>query len=318
MRATFLGTGGAVPTTERGPSAFFVERDGERLLFDCGEGTQRQMMRFGTGFSLSHIFVTHLHGDHILGIPGLIQTLDFNDRTDALAIHGPPGSKPHLRHLVETAGYRPGYPINIREIRPGSVAVDTEEYIIRSFETSHRGVTSIGYALIESDRKGRFNRDRAESLGVPVGPKFGRLHDGESVKLADGSIVHPEQVVGDSRPGRRVVYTGDTRPTETTVEAANNADLLVHDATFAADRASRAKQTGHSTAQEAAQIATRADARRLALTHVSSRYAGDVTPLESDATAAFDGQQAFVPDDGYTLDIPFPDADDNHLSDNIP
>ncbi|WP_048075578.1 ribonuclease Z [Haloquadratum walsbyi] len=314
MRVTFLGTGGAVPTTERGPSAFFIERDGERLLFDCGEGTQRQMMRFGTGFNLSHIFVTHLHGDHILGIPGLIQTLDFNDRTDALAIHGPPGSKPHLQHLVETAGYRPGYPINIREIRPGTVAVDTGDYMIRSFETSHRGVTSIGYALIESDRKGRFNRERAEELGVPIGPKFGQLHDGESVELADGSVVHPKQVVGDPRPGRRVVYTGDTRPTEMTVEAATDADLLIHDATFAADRADRARQTGHSTAQEAAQIAARADVRRLALTHISSRYTGDVTPLKNDATAALDGQQAFIPNDGRTVDVPFPDADDAHAS----
>jgi ribonuclease Z len=164
----------------------------------------------------------------------------------------------------------------------------------------------VGFALVEDDRKGRFDRERAEDLGVPVGPKFSRLHEGEPVELEDGTVVRPEQVVGDPRPGRRVVYTGDTRPTDATVEAADGADLLIHDATFADDWADRASPTGHSTAREAARVASRAGARRLALTHVSSRYAGDVSPLARQAREEFDGR-CFVPDDGHELDVPYPD-----------
>ena len=248
MRVTFLGTGGAVPTPTRATSAVLVNREGERLLFDCGEGTQRQMMRFNTGFGVSHLFVTHLHGDHILGVPGLVQSWDFNDRTDALAIHGPPGSRRHLEELVRTGGYSPGFPVRVSEASPGSVALDGDGFEVRAFETNHN-TRSVGYALVEDDRPGRFDRDRAEELGVPVGPKFGRLHAGEAVELDDGRTVRPEQVVGSPRPGRRLVYTGDTRPTETTVEVAADADLLIHDATFGGEEAGRARQTGHSTAR---------------------------------------------------------------------
>ncbi|MFB6250641.1 MAG: ribonuclease Z [Halobellus sp.] len=310
MRVTFLGTGGAVPTTERAPSAFLVEREGERLLFDCGEGTQRQMMRFGTGFSVSHVFVTHLHGDHVLGIPGLIQTLDFNDRESAIAIHGPPGSKGHLKNLVEAGGYRPGFPVNVHEVRPGGVALDGDGYEVRTFATEHRNASSMGYALVEDDRRGRFDRERAEELGVPVGPKFGQLHNGESVELDDGTVIEPDQVVGDPRPGRRFVYTGDTRPVEAAVDATAEPDLLIHDATFGAEWAGRAQQTGHSTAREAAEIANRAGATRLALTHISSRYAGDAGPIEREAKEAFDGETAFVPDDGHTFEVPYPDTEE--------
>jgi ribonuclease Z len=308
MRATFLGTGGAVPTTERGPSAFLLERDGERLLFDCGEGTQRQMMRFGTGFTISHLFVTHLHGDHVLGIPGLVQTLDFNGREAPLAIHGPPGSKPHLQDLLSAGGYTPGFPITVRETRPGSVALEGTDYEVRTFATEHRNASSMGYALLEDDRRGRFDRERAEALGVPVGPKFGRLHDGEAVELDDGTVVRPEQVVGDPRPGRRVVYTGDTRPVDAAVTVAGTPDLLVHDATFDAEWAERARRTGHATGREAAEIATRAGAKRLALVHISSRYAGDASSIEREAsTAAGAGVEVFLPDDGHTVEIPYPD-----------
>ena len=307
MRVTFLGTGGAVPTTQRGPSAFLLEREGERLLFDCGEGTQRQMMRFGTGFSLSHLFVTHLHGDHVLGIPGLIQTMDFNDRSEPLAVYGPPGSKGHLTNLVEAGGYRPDFPLTVREVRPGAVALDGDDYEVRTFATEHRNVSSVGYALVEDDRRGRFDREKAEELGVPVGPKFGRLHDGEAVELEDGTVVEPDEVVGDPRPGRRFVYTGDTRPVDATVDVVDAPDLLVHDATFAEEWADRARGTGHSTGREAAEIANRAGARRLALTHISSRYAADASPIEREARRVFDGEAAFVPDDGRKVDVPYPD-----------
>jgi ribonuclease Z len=280
-------------------------RAGERYLFDCGEGTQRQMMRFGTGFSVSHLFVTHLHGDHVLGIPGLVQTWDFNGREAPLAIHAPPGSRRHLESLLHAGGHQPGFPIRVNEVSPDRVALDGDAFEIRAFETEHR-TRSVGWALIEDDRRGRFDRERAEELGVPVGPKFGRLHDGESVELDDGRVIEPEQVVGEPRPGRRLVYTGDTRPVRATEEAARDADLLIHEATFASDEADRARSTGHTTAREAGALARRAGVRKLALTHVSSRYAGDSSALAREAAAAFDGASVLA-HDGLEIEVPFPD-----------
>jgi ribonuclease Z len=309
MRVTFLGTSGAVPTTQRAPSAVLVEREGERLLFDCGEGTQRQMMRFATGFDVTHLFVTHLHGDHVLGIPGLVQTWDFNDRDAPLALHVPPGSRREIESLVRAAGHRPSYPVRINEVSPGSVALSADDYEVRTFRTEHR-TTSQGYALVEGDRKGRFDRAKAEEeLGIPPGPAYGRLHEGEPVELEDGRVIQPEQVVGPPRPGRRLVYTGDTRPVETVVEAATNADLLIHDATFGDEETGRARSTGHSTAREAGEVAARAGARRLALTHISSRYAGGADRLGREARSVFDGD-CFVAEDGQVVEVPFPDADD--------
>ncbi len=310
MRVTFLGTSGAVPTTERAPSSLLValsphNREADRLLFDCGEGTQRQMMRFNTGFGVSHVFVTHLHGDHVLGIPGLVQSWDFNDRDEAVAIHTPPGSRRHIENLVHAAGYQPGYPVRINEVSPGSVALATDGYEVRAFETNHR-TRSQGYVVVERDRPGRFDREKAEELGVPVGPAFSELHDGESVELDDGRVVTPEQVVGDPRPGRRFVYTGDTRPVSATVEAAENADLLVHDATFADDEQERAHQTAHSTAREAGSVAAQANAKRLALTHISSRYPGKPSRHVAEAKEEFDGE-CFAADDGDIVEIPYPD-----------
>ncbi|MFU8867973.1 ribonuclease Z [Natronococcus sp.] len=306
LRVTFLGTGGAVPTTERNPSGIFVAREGEGLLFDAAEGTQRQMMRFGTGFSISQIFVTHLHGDHVLGIPGLLQTMDFNDREDPLAIHTSRGTRREIESLVRALGNRPSFPVRINEVGGGDVAYRADEYEVRAFATDH-DTRSVGYALVEDDRKGRFDRERAEELGVPVGPKFSRLHEGESVELEDGTVVDPEQVVGEPRPGRSLVYTGDTRPSAATIEVADEPELVIHDATFADDRADRAADTAHSTARQAAEIATRAGAERLALMHLSSRYAGDTSSHLEEAREVFAGE-VFVPDDGETLEIEYPDA----------
>jgi ribonuclease Z len=306
LHVTFLGTGGAVPSVRRNTSALLVRREGDRLLFDCGEGTQRQMMRFGTGFDVPHLFVSHMHGDHTLGIPGLLQTWDFNDREAPLAVHVPNGERRPMRNLLDGTGTNPGFPVRINEVGPGDVALDREEYEVRAFETEHR-TRSVGYALVEADRKGRFDREKAEALGVPVGPKFSTLHDGEAVELDDGTVVRPEAVVGDPRPGRTLVYTGDTRPTDATERVAADADLLVHDATFAEADAERAPQTGHSTAVEAADLAGRAGAKRLALVHVSSRYAGRSELLAEEARATFDGE-VLLPDDGDELEVPYPDA----------
>jgi ribonuclease Z len=307
MRVTFLGTSGAVPTTERNPSSLMVRREGDRLLFDVAEGTQRQMMRFGTGFSVSHLFVTHLHGDHVLGLPGLIQTLDFNDREEPLAIHAPKGTRSEVKDLLYAANTRPSFRVRINEVGGGEVALTQSDYEVRAFEVDHR-TTALGYAVVEDDRKGRFDREKAEELGVPVGPKFSDLHDGNPVELEDGTVVRPEQVVGVPRPGRKVVYTGDTRPTATTAEVAERADLLIHEATFADDRAERAGRTGHSTARQAAEVASRADAKRLAMTHISTRYTGDVSDHETQAREVFDGE-ALVPDDGRTVEVPYPDGE---------
>jgi len=306
LRVTFLGTSGAVPTTERNTSAVFVRREGEEFLFDCGEGTQRQMMRFGTGFGVSQVFVTHCHGDHTLGLPGLLQTLDFNERDAGLTVHVPGGTRRTIRSVLEAGGTDPSFPVRINEVTDGTVAYRAADFEVRAFATDH-DAKSVGYALVEDDRKGRFDREKAEEdLGIPPGPAYSRLHEGEAVELDDGRVVQPDQVVGDPRPGRTLVYTGDTRPCDRTVEAADGADLLVHDATFAEDMAARAGKTAHSTAREAARIAGRAGAARLAMVHVSTRYAGDASAHEREADEVFDGE-AFVPDDGDAVDVPFPE-----------
>ena len=305
LRVTFLGTGGAVPTTERNPSGIHVNREGDELLFDVGEGTQRQMMRFGTGFSVSHVFVTHLHGDHVFGLPGLLSTWDFNDREAPLTVHVPPRTRSDLAALVAAAGIDPAYPVHIDEAPPGTVAHRGEGYEVRAVAVDHR-TRSVGYALVEDDRKGRFDREAAEALGVPVGPAFSTLHAGEPVELEDGTVVTPEQVVGPPRPGRRVVYTGDTRPTDSVVDAAAGADLLIHDATFGEEHADRARETAHSTAREAGSVAARAGVSRLVLTHISSRYPGDASALGEEAREVFDGAVE-VSHDGLVVDVPFPD-----------
>ncbi|SFS11404.1 RNAse Z [Halomicrobium zhouii] len=308
MRVTFLGTSGAVPTTERNTSAVFVNREGDQLLFDCGEGTQRQMMRYNTGFAVEHVFVTHLHGDHILGLPGLVQTWDFNDREEPLAIHAPTGTRSQIEDLIHVGGNDPAFPVRIHQVSPGDVVVDREEYEVRAIRTEHR-CNSVGYAVVEDDRKGRFDREKAENeLGISPGPAYSKLHRGESVELDDGRVVEPEEVVGPARPGRTLVYTGDTEPTDAVAAASEDADLLIHDATFAEDRRDRAQATAHSTAKQAAEVAQRAGAKRLALTHVSTRYGGDPSPLAHEAADAFEGE-SFVAQDGQKLRVPYPDEE---------
>lgn len=306
LRVTFLGTSAAIPTTARNPSGILVNREGDRLLFDAGEGIQRQMMRFGTGFTVRDVFLTHLHGDHVLGLPGLLQTWEFMDRDEPVTIHTPTGTAEPLRRFLFALHTRPGYGARIETVAPGDVALEADDYTVRTFETAHDAV-SVGYVLAEAERKGRFDRERAEELGVPAGPLFSQLHEGTPVELDDGRVIQPEQVVGPPRPGRTLVYTGDTRPTDTTVAAASAPDLLIHDATFTDALCDRAETTAHTTAREAGRIASDADAHRLALTHFSSRYASDMGDHRREASEAFDGD-VIVPDDGQTLDLPYPDG----------
>lgn len=304
IRVTFLGTAAARPTVGRNVSGLSVQREGEIVLFDCGEGTQRQMMRYGTGFAVGAIFITHIHADHFLGLTGLLRTMGLQGRTDPMAVYGPPGSARALGQAVHLGVERVPFEVDIREVDVGA-RVGKGDWFVEVFHVQH-GIRAVGYALQEADRLGRFDVERARALGVPEGPAFGRLHRGETVEAADGRLVTPHEVVGPARPGRRVVYTGDTRPTSTVVDAARGADLLIHDATFLADDGDRARETGHSTAVEAAEVARSAGVRRLALTHLSARYAELPHLLEGEARAVF--AETVVAYDGLTLEVAYADG----------
>lgn len=300
----FLGTSAARPTVERGVSALAIVREGETLLFDCGEGTQRQMMRYGVSFGLDDIFFTHTHSDHVLGLPGLLSTMALQGRTEVLRLWGPRGSGKSLRQCISLGGDRLSFPVTVTEIDAGA-ALQRTDYQILTFPVDHAGARALGYAVAEFDRLGRFNPDLARRLGVPEGPLWGRLHKGETVTLADGRTVTADDLVGAARRGRKIVLTGDTRPCEATVAAAWDADLLVHEATFADDEAERARETGHSTAADAARIAKGASARRLLLTHLSARYSRDWGMLEQEARAIFANAQ--VARDGLEIELPLSD-----------
>jgi ribonuclease Z len=298
----FLGTSASRPTVERNVSSIALVREGETLLFDCGEGTQRQMMRYGISFALADIFFSHFHADHVLGVVGLMRTMALQGRTDALRLWGPKGALKVLRRAEGFGVERLGFPVEITELADGE-SVRRKGYAITAFPVAHHGAPSFGYALVEEDRLGRFNPERARELGIPEGPMWGKLHRGIAVTLDDGRIVEPSALVGEPRPGRRVVVTGDTRPCEATAEASRNADLLIHEATFADEEAERAKDTGHSTAREAAEIARAAGVRRLALTHISARYSRDASDLEREARSVF--AETVVARDGMEIEIPF-------------
>ena len=283
----------------RNVSSIAVQRDGRSFLFDCGEGTQRQMMRFGVGFALTDIFVTHLHSDHYLGLTGLLRTLALQGRSEPLTLWGPEGSAGTLAAVRDLGGDRTPFEVPIRELAPGDALRDAG-FRIEAFATRHTQ-RSIGLLLAEDDRPGRFDVGAARARGVPEGPAFGRLHRGEAVTLADGTVVTPDDLVGPPRPGRRVVYTGDTRPTPETVEAARGADLLVHEATFDDSEAARARDTGHSTAREAAEIAAAASVRRLVLTHISARYSDRPGQLLDEAREVF--RSVEIARDGYAVEV---------------
>ncbi|MBI3082370.1 MAG: ribonuclease Z [Gemmatimonadetes bacterium] len=300
IRVTFLGTAASRPTVGRNVSAVLVNREGELLLFDCGEGTQRQMMRFATGFSVHDIFFTHMHADHFLGVIGLLRTMGLQAREEPITLWAPEGGGQILHDAVHLGVERVPFAIHIQELPP-ETRLSRNGYDLVAYRSQHGG-RSVGYALIEHQRLGRFHPERARELGVPEGPLFGKLHKGEPV-VVDGRLVRPEDVVGPARSGRRIVYTGDTRPCRGTIESARSADLLIHDATFGDDEADRARATGHSTAREAAQVARRARARRLALTHLSSRYAEDPRGLEREARDIFPA--AVVAYDGLEIEVPF-------------
>jgi ribonuclease Z len=304
LSVTFLGTSASRPTAERNVTAIAIHREGETMLFDCGEGTQRQMMRFGVSFALNDIFFTHTHADHLLGVIGLVRTMALQGRTDPLRLYGPPKSERLIRQAITLGSDKQHFPISFTELTPGT-PIQRKGYAIVPFPVEHAGSVAVGLALVEEQRLGRFNPDLAREMGIPEGPLWGRIHKGESITLESGRVVQPSELVGPTRSGRKLVFTGDCRPSPTTVEVAAGADLLIHEATFAQDEAPRAVETGHSTAYDAATIAKLAAVKQLALTHISSRYARDARELLQEARAVF--KHTIVAKDGLEIDIPFAD-----------
>jgi ribonuclease Z len=300
----FLGTSASRPTVERGVSSIAITREGETMLIDCGEGTQRQMMRYGVSFALGDIFFTHFHTDHFIGILGLLRTLTLQARTEPIRIWGPKGCLAMMKRMDGLGTERLSFPMEIFEVIPGA-PIARNGYAILPFAVEHRAQSAVGYALIEDERRGRFDPNQARALGVPEGPLWGRLHTGEVITLDNGNVVDPSVLVGPTRHGRRIVVTGDTRPCNATIEASAGADVIVHEATFGDEEAARAVETGHSTAREAATVAQKAGANKLVLTHFSARYSRDPGDLEREAREVF--PIVGCARDGMEIDVPFND-----------
>ncbi len=291
----FAGTAGSVPSARRGLPALLIRRGGDRILIDCGEGTQRQLLRSVGLSDLTDVFLTHFHLDHWLGLVGMIKSFDLRDRDRPLTVHGPAGLERLMSAMRPLYG-RTGYPLSFEELAPGEPVL-RDGYAIAPFAVDH-GRAALGYALVEDARPGRFDPDRARELGVAEGPDFGRLQRGEAV---DG--IAPEQVMGPPRAGRKVVVSGDTAPNDALAVAAHEAELLVHEATFTEEESARARETQHSTAREAAQIAAQAQVKMLALTHLSPRHLP--REIRDEARAVF--PRTVVPRDFDTVEIPFPE-----------
>jgi ribonuclease Z len=291
----FAGTAGSVPTARRGLPALLLRAGGERILFDCGEGTQQQLLRSIGLPELDAIFITHFHLDHWLGLLGMVKTFDLRARERPLTIYGPPGIEQLFTGLRPIVG-RTGYPLTIADLEPHE-EIRFDSFVVSAFPVKHR-IEAYGYAIVEDDRPGRFDVEAARALGVPDGPDFGRLQRGETV-----NGVGPEQVMGETRSGRRIVISGDTAPCQAVEVFAHGADVLVHEATFMEDERARARETAHSTAKQAAEIARDAGVRLLALTHLSTRYFP--REVRDEARAVF--PNTIVPRDFDAIDVPFPE-----------
>ena len=301
LRVVFLGTAGSVPTPKRSLPAILIQRKGEQIMFDCGEGVQRQMIKAKTGFHRRmKILISHMHGDHVLGLPGLLQTMALLDRERKLDVYGPPGIRRFLEDIRETVQFVLTFPVEIHEIHEAGVVCEEQEYFVQAVWANHV-IPSLAYALVEKHRPGKFHPEKAKALGVPEGPQWSKLQHGHKVRLSDGRIVKPEDVTGPPRPGRKIVYTGDTRPFKGFVKFAAGADLLIHDATLDDELAERAKEDGHSTPEQAAKNAKKAKVKQLVLTHVSARY-DDTSILLKQARKVFKNTQ--VAEDFMRIEIP--------------
>jgi ribonuclease Z len=296
-----LGTAAGVPTIKRSLPAILVQRDGEQLMFDCGEGVQRQMLMAGSSLNrTTKVFVTHMHGDHVMGLPGLLQTMALLGREKKLEIYGPANIRGFLQGIRETVQFVLTFPIEIHEVEGPGVVFRESEYTVQAVRSKHV-IPSFAYAYVEKPRPGRFYPEKAKALGLPEGPLWSRLQRGQGVKLPNGRVVKPEQVLGPPRQGRKIVYTGDTKPFKRLERFAANADLLIHDSTLGDELAERAEKYGHSTVDQAAWSAKRARVKQLILTHISQRYEDTSTWLKQarkifkDTAMAEDFMQVEIP-----------------------
>lgn len=289
-----------MPTAQRAPAALLVRRGGDRLLFDCAEGTQRQLLRSSVGLvDVAEIYLTHFHADHVLGLPGMLKTFALRGRDVPLTVYGPRGLDDLVGSLRRVIG-KLAYELRLVELAPGD-ALERDGYRLAAFDVNH-GVSSLGWSLIELTRPGRFDVETADELGVPPVAR-GELQRGESITLEEGRTVTPDQVLGPARPGRKIVITGDTAPSDEIVEAAWEADVLVTEATFADDDCERAAETLHQTATQAAEVARKAKVGLLALTHLSNRYFGP--EIAREARSIF--PETVVPRDFDIVEVPFPE-----------
>jgi ribonuclease Z len=302
MKIVFLGTSGSWPTPRRNVSAVAVKRGPEVILFDCGEGTQRQFMASKLSFmQVSRVFLSHFHGDHFLGLPGLMQSMNFFGREATLEVYGPSGTESLVGDLLSLGHFKVGYPVKPRDLAPGQ-SVDCGEYRVTAFEAVHT-VPGLGYALEEAPRAGRFDLEKAKALGIPPGPLYSQLQAGKVVTI-NGRMIQPEQVLGPARRGRKIVYTGDSMPHEALVTMARHADVLIHDATSDAALEEKANRYGHSSSRQAAMVAKEANVGLLVLTHMSPRYE-DPTVLLDEAKAVFERVQ--LAEDFAEIELPYPD-----------
>ena len=297
MELIFLGTSSALPTTNRNHSSIALKAFGEIMLFDCGEGTQRQMARIKLSpMKVNNIFITHLHGDHFLGLPGMIQSMAFRGRKDPLHIYGPKGMEKTINNIINLGYYSLSFQIYPHELEKGVIS-ETEEYLIKCSPT-HHSITNLAYS-VEEKRSPKFLREKAISMGLNPGPDFGKLQRGESVEI-EGRIIKPEEVLGEDRRGRKIVYSGDTRPCSEMVDFARHANILIHESTFESSQEAKALETGHSTTTQAAEIAKKAEVSQLILSHISTRYR-DISILKEEANKIFD--RVIVAEDFLTVEV---------------
>jgi ribonuclease Z len=299
LRIIFLGTGGSWPTVKRNVSSIAVKRGSEILLFDCGEGTQRQFQQSNLSYmQISKIFITHFHGDHFLGIPGLIQTMQLNDRDKPLHIYGPEGIVELTDQLLTLGYFRPSYRIIAHEINDGQ-ELTFDDYSISALKVNHK-IPTLAYRLKELQRPGRFNKSKALKLGIPEGPLFSKLQKGHTITLSNGEKITPDMILGPSRKGRKIVISGDTKPCDQIIAFSEDADILIHEATFDSRLQDIAKEYGHTTASQAAEIAKKARVEKLFLVHISPRYL-DFHVLEEEARCVF--AHSYVPKDFQEVEV---------------
>ena len=302
LKVVFLGTAGSLPTIIRNPSAFLINYEGELLLFDCGEGTQKQMMKAKTGMQkLTSIFISHLHADHILGLPGLLQTMAFQGRTEPIMIYGPKGILDFIKNIEKLFTTKLKFKIITKQLI-NNETVKKNNYCIKAILMNH-GIETFGYIFQENEKPGKFNKEKAESLGIEKGPLYSKLHHGEKIKLNDGRVIDPykDGIVGKPRKGIKISYSGDTRENEYFMEKAKNSNLLIHEATFSKNEKDLAYEWGHSTASGVAILAKKYNIKILALVHISQRFTDKIDIIMNEAKKEFD--HTIIPNDLEYIEI---------------